>query len=123
VKRLTTGDTEHTGEAFNYKGPGESARLRQLSRGHLFDTLRRNSPLLAQKAREMGYLVVSFQTELAASNRHPAALRDAGYGFTGAWEPITSPETTISTRRFNWRPAAVPLSATGSALPSPVELM
>src|SRR5579859_69399 len=33
--------------------------------------------------------------------------------------PMTSPETTISTRRFNLRPAAVLLSATGSALPSP----
>jgi hypothetical protein len=33
--------------------------------------------------------------------------------------PITSPETIISTRRFNCRPSDVPLSATGSALPMP----
>src|ERR1700722_8088564 len=35
------------------------------------------------------------------------------------WVPITSPETIISTRRFSFLPAAVLLSATGSALPSP----
>src|SRR5689334_372223 len=33
--------------------------------------------------------------------------------------PITSPETTISTRRLSLRPAAVLLLATGSALPRP----
>ena len=33
--------------------------------------------------------------------------------------PIASPETTMLTRRFCWRPAAVPLSATGLALPYP----
>src|SRR6202040_1578977 len=33
--------------------------------------------------------------------------------------PITSPETIISTRRFSLRPAAVSLSATGSAFPKP----
>ena len=60
----------------------------------------------------------------------PLPFRDAcgyefayefGYGF--ACEPITSPETTISTRRFSWRPEAVLLSATGSALPSPTAVM
>jgi hypothetical protein len=33
--------------------------------------------------------------------------------------PITSPETTMSTRRLSLRPAAVLLSATGSAFPKP----
>ena len=37
--------------------------------------------------------------------------------------PITSPETMISTRRFCLRPAAVLLSATGSAWPSPFDVM
>ena len=31
--------------------------------------------------------------------------------------PIDSPETTISTRRFCWRPADVPLVATGRLSP------
>ncbi len=35
------------------------------------------------------------------------------------WVPITSPETIISTLRFNFRPAAVLLSATGRVLPKP----
>jgi len=58
---------------------------------------------------------------------HPA--RKETYGFAGpgigsidgvgACVPITSPETTISTRRLSARPAAVLLSATGLALPSP----
>jgi len=33
--------------------------------------------------------------------------------------PMISPETTSSTRRFIWRPAAVALSATGVVLPNP----
>ena len=33
--------------------------------------------------------------------------------------PRMSPETTSSTRRFIWRPAAVPLSAIGKLLPNP----
>lgn len=34
--------------------------------------------------------------------------------------PITSPETTSSTRRLRWRPAAVPLLATDIVLPKPL---
>ena len=37
--------------------------------------------------------------------------------------PMASPLTTISTRRLRWRPSAVALVATGSALPSPRALM
>ena len=37
--------------------------------------------------------------------------------------PITSPLTTISTRRFCWRPAAVSFEATGPSLPSPTAWM
>ena len=34
--------------------------------------------------------------------------------------PIRSPEMTISTRRFSWRPCAVSLDATGWLLPNPL---
>ena len=37
--------------------------------------------------------------------------------------PIISPETTISTRRFFCRPAAVSLDATGLSLPKPLAVM
>jgi hypothetical protein len=37
--------------------------------------------------------------------------------------PITFPLTMISTRRFSFRPAAVLLSAMGSASPSPLDVM
>ena len=37
--------------------------------------------------------------------------------------PITSPETTSSTRRFCWRPSAVSLDATGCVLPNPCDVM
>src|SRR6266516_6501934 len=33
--------------------------------------------------------------------------------------PIASPEMTISTRRFCWRPSGVSLEATGSVFPKP----
>jgi len=47
------------------------------------------------------------------------SLADAYWGLAGKRLPITSPDTIISTRRFNCRPAAVLLSATGSAFPIP----
>jgi hypothetical protein len=47
-------------------------------------------------------------------------LTTSNYGVGGDGLPITSPVTTMSTRRLSWRPAAVLLSATGSALPIPV---
>jgi hypothetical protein len=34
--------------------------------------------------------------------------------------PISSPETTSSTRRFCWRPAAVSFVVTGFVLPKPM---
>ena len=34
--------------------------------------------------------------------------------------PITSPETTSSTRRFSWRPLALSLEATGWVSPNPL---
>ena len=37
--------------------------------------------------------------------------------------PITSPETTSSTRRFCWRPSAVSFDATGCVLPNPCDVM
>src|ERR1051326_5044220 len=46
-------------------------------------------------------------------------MRMPNYGVVGDGLPITSPVTTMSTRRLSWRPAAVLLSATGSALPRP----
>ena len=46
-------------------------------------------------------------------------MRMPNYGMVGDGLPITSPVTTMSTRRLSWRPAAVLLSATGSALPRP----
>src|SRR5580704_13401425 len=58
--------------------------------------------------------------------RRPVAASDYCGGGGGVevapgviWVPITSPDTIISTRRFSFLPAAVLLSATGSALPSP----
>jgi hypothetical protein len=36
---------------------------------------------------------------------------------------MIEPETTISTRRFNWRPAAVVFDATGRDLPNPAAEM
>src|SRR6266849_3748899 len=34
--------------------------------------------------------------------------------------PITSPDTTSSTRRFRWRPAAVSFESTGCVFPNPL---
>src|SRR5688572_28395395 len=39
--------------------------------------------------------------------------------YYGCARPIDSPDTMISTRRFCWRPAAVPLVATGRVSPNP----
>lgn len=67
---------------------------------------------------------------LEAASVRPLASRRSGraqllyWGLTDDGDsrlsfPITSPETTMSTRRLSLRPAAVLLSATGSAFPKP----
>src|ERR1035437_7256555 len=61
----------------------------------------------------------------------PVALRKTRHGRVGGrfWDttpivvPITSPETTSSTRRFCWRPSAESLVATGCVLPNPCAVM
>ena len=55
--------------------------------------------------------------DLASARRLTATYRSGGT--TAALVPRTSPATTISTRRFCWRPAGEPLSATGLVLPKP----
>lgn len=45
----------------------------------------------------------------------PPAMQD----YFPIFPPMTSPETTISTRRFSCRPVAVALSATGVDIPNP----
>ena len=62
----------------------------------------------------------------AATNRYEVAV-GLGYCFGGMPVPLefpmTSPETTNSTRRFCCRPAAVSLVATGWLSPNPWEAM
>src|SRR5271166_6189825 len=78
----------------------------------------------------------AFHRSAACSNKKrparqepaPFGLREPSSRFSVAtllpiFPPITSPETMISTRRFSLRPAAVLLSATGLACPSPFEVM
>lgn len=66
----------------------------------------------------------------STSGNHPRPNQNGGYccplaallGVVSPLIPIGSPETTISTRRFRWRPASVEFDATGSALPSPTAI-
>ena len=70
----------------------------------------------AHIARTTTYPSLSLST-FRSVTLHPKL--SPGILYDPTFSPITSPETTISTRRFFWRPSLVWLSATGLFIPKP----
>src|ERR1700730_6930637 len=58
-----------------------------------------------------------------AGHAHGRGVRGRYSDTTPIVVPITSPETTSSTRRFCWRPSAVSFDATGCVLPNSLEVI
>jgi hypothetical protein len=59
----------------------------------------------------------------ALDTYHRRGVRERFWDSTPIMVPITSPETTSSTRRFCWRPSAVSFDATGCVFPNPFDVI